>query len=111
VDAASGTRAIGTENERIARLEQKVLVLDKDLADMGGTLDHVLNTVDTIILPEQRSHSEALARHSPIVADALDFMQSTRGAWAFVQKAGIVIAALSGLVTMGLSIWRLYHGK
>ncbi len=100
-----------SENERIARLETQYSQLDKTVEDMGGTVDHILNTVDTIILPEQGRHQETLSRYAPIVADAHDFMLSTRGAWSFIQKAGIVIAAISGLISVSIAVWRLYHGK
>lgn len=88
------------DKERLARLEEEVEA-------HGSAIDHLVNTMD-LFLPEQRRHSDALQRHEKIVDDAATFMASQRGAWEFIKRAGIVVAAISSAVGLILKIVETY---
>jgi len=91
--------------ERLVRLEEVVKGHDEDIENLGGTLDHVVNTVDTILVPQQIVNTERLAEHDKVTREAHDFIMSQRGAWAFIQKFGIVVAAISSVVLLVMKIW------
>lgn len=97
--------------ERLVRLEGVVRQQGDQLGDQGGAVDHLVNTMDTIILPMQatltvkvENQQKVLDAHAAVTAEAHDYIVSQKGAWALIQRAGIVIAAIASVVTMALKL-------
>ncbi len=97
-------------NEQLKQFIELVHVVrqhGKELEEYGGVLDHLTNTVDTILLPQQRSHTEKIAelktRHDALEEDRAEvhkYISEQKGAWALVQKVGIIIAAIASVLTV-----------
>jgi hypothetical protein len=95
-------QAIGFE--RFLKLESTVKQQGDELQDFGGTLDHLVNTVDTILLPTQKVHSDKLYIHETRTSEAHDYIVSQKGAWAFIQKLAVVIAAAASVATLTMKL-------
>jgi hypothetical protein len=91
-------------HDRVVALEHLGRQHAEAIEDMGGTLDHCVNTIDSILLPTQKVHGEKIADCESITTDLHDWVTQQKGAWAFVQRFGIVVAALSSLVVMVMKI-------
>lgn len=92
------------ELERLAKLEERVDGLCEDVEKQGGTLDHLINTVDTILLPGNANHAVKLEEHEAMTKAAHNYIVSQKGAWAFIQKAAIILAALTGTATFVMKL-------
>jgi hypothetical protein len=101
VDAAKSAENL---HDRVVALEHLTRQHGEQIEDMGGTLDHAMNTIDSILLPTQKVHGDKIADCETIASDVHDWMTQQKGAWAFVQRFGIVIAALSSLVVLVMKI-------
>jgi hypothetical protein len=101
VDAAKSAENL---HDRVVALEHLTRQHGEQIEDMGGTLDHAMNTIDSILLPTQKVHGEKIADCETITSDVHDWMLGQKGAWAFIQRFGIVVAALSSLVVMVMKI-------
>ncbi len=51
-------------------------------------------------MPTVAEHSRKITEHETSKNEAHDFIMSQRGAWAFIQKVGVVIAASASVITM-----------
>lgn len=98
-----------TRQDRLERLESLVHEHDEQLSNLGGTLDHVVNTIDTMLVPTQRAHQLKIDEHDTRTKESHDFISAWGGAWGLVQKVGIIIAAGSGIVTVAINLWRMTH--
>jgi hypothetical protein len=96
---------IGNNADRITRLEELVKAQAKEIDDYGVTIDHLCNTQDSILLPTQKQHSEKHMQTDILTKESHDYIWEQKGAWAFVQRFGIVIGALSSLVLLCLKLW------
>ncbi len=93
--------------KQILSLEHTVRQYGKELEEYGGVLDHLTNTVDTILLPQQRSHTEKIAelkiRHDSLEEDRAQvnkYISEQRGARALVQLIGIIVAAAASVAAL-----------
>jgi hypothetical protein len=98
-----------TTIDRLWKLEEAVRQHSVDLEDQGGTLDHLVNTVDSIVLPTLKAHGETIAAHAVATTEAHDYIMSQRGAWSLIQKGGIVIAALTATGTFVMKVVESLH--
>lgn len=71
----------------------------EELEGHGETIDHIMNTLDTIVIPTQKVHAESIARHERVTEEATQFMAAWSGAWVLVQRVGIVLAAAASVAT------------
>lgn len=71
----------------------------EELEGHGETIDHIMNTLDTIVLPTQKLHTESIARHEPIVKQSVEFMAAWSGAWVLVQRLGTILGAAAAVAT------------
>jgi hypothetical protein len=85
---------------RLSLLESSVKQMGQEVDDHGGAIDHLVNTVDSVILPTLKNHSDVIAVHDAHTQEAHDWIVSQKGAWQLIQRAGIVIAAICGVATM-----------
>jgi len=97
--------------ERLVRLEGVVRQQGDTQNDHGGVLDHIVNTLDTIVLPTQTrqegqllNQQKILDDHAKITIEAHDYITSQKGAWAFIQRALLVVAAAASLITMMMKL-------
>ena|SRR5579872_556114 len=97
--------------ERLVRLEGVVRQQGDRQEDHGGVLDHLVNTLDTIVLPTQAKHDGQLTNqqrmlddHAKVTSEAHDYIMSQRGAWAFIQRVLLVVAAASGVITVIMKV-------
>jgi hypothetical protein len=97
--------------ERLVRLEGVVRQQGEQQDDHGGVLDHLINTLDTIVLPTQTKHDSQLQNQQKMLdeqakttSEAHDYIMSQKGAWAFVQRVLLIVAATSGLITLVRSL-------
>lgn len=90
--------------ERYQKLEDRVRELEEGQEGAGNTLDHLVNTMDSIVIPKLNNHQEKIDAHEAVTKDAHDFITSQRGAWAFVSKAAVVIAAGASVATLVLKL-------
>lgn len=85
-------------------IEERLAAIEKDLDGQGATIDHMENVLNTIVLPTQQKHADAIERHEQVTEKAADFMAAAGGMWLFVQRAGIVIAAIASVVGLILKL-------
>jgi len=86
------------------KLEERVRDLEKEQEEGGTSIDHLLNTMDSIVIPKLNAHDEKLEAHEESTKDAHDFIAAQRGAWLLVQRAGVVIAAIASVWTLVLKL-------
>lgn len=98
-------------SERLVRLEETVKAHTDDLEKHGGTLDHIVNTMDSILLPTQKVHMEKLLElrterdeDRKDVRTMQDYITGQKGAWALVLKAAVIIGASSSLTVLIMKI-------
>lgn len=89
-----------TTETRLALIEAQLRQLAVEVEDQGGTVDHLINTQDSMILPTQKLQGEQLARHEVVFAEARDLISSQRGVWQFVTRFGVAVAAIASFVTL-----------
>lgn len=107
-DGGLSSLADNTRQDRIERLESLLQEYEEQLSNLGGTLDHVVNTIDSMLIPTQRAQQAKLDEHEIKTKESHDFIAAWSGAWGLVQKVGIIIAASSGIATMLMNL--LHHG-
>ncbi len=81
-------------------LLEKIRLANEQIDDQGGTIDHAINTIDSMLVPTVAEHSRVIVEFSAETKLSHDFRVSQQGAWAFVQKVGVVIAACASVITM-----------
>jgi hypothetical protein len=89
-----------TTETRLALLEAQLRQLSEEVGDQGATVDHLVNTQDSMLLPTQRLQADQLARHEVVFAEARDLIASQRGVWQFVTRFGVAVAAIASFVTL-----------
>jgi hypothetical protein len=102
---------LNEDRDEMGRIRGLVDDYARDSEGYGAALDHVLNTLDTVVLPSQRTIEQAIAdihkwreKQERISDQAVKFMSERRGMWVMVQRIGVVIAALSSLAALILKL-------
>jgi hypothetical protein len=90
---------------RLAALEQAAKIQDESIDDMGGTVDHLVNTLDSMVLPTQKAHAEAIARHELVVIEAHDYISRQTGVGQFVQRCCIYVGAVASIAAVIKLFW------
>lgn len=86
--------------ERFLRLEQTVTQHGKEIEEYGGTLDHLVNTVDTILIPTQASHTIDIIECKQRSQRSHDYITKQEGVGAFVQRALLIVGAFCAVATL-----------
>lgn len=114
---------IGNISNRQTRMEEQIKQNAADLNDHGATIDHMENTISSILMPTQATHTEAIKSHgeklsehsqqlikgSADIHELQAFNHQLSGAWGFVVKFGVVVAAITGSIGMGIQLYRMLH--
>lgn len=86
-------------------LEQTIKQHGEDIEAQGGTLDHVVKTLDTIVIPTQDSHSRDIIECRQWGRASHDYITEQKGAWAFIQRAVLILGAGAALLNLGMKLW------
>ena len=93
-----------TIEQRVAFLERDVKANAEDIAAQGGTLDHVVKTIDTILVPTQDAHTKDLIEVRQRTQASHDFIVKQDGFWAALQRIALVIGAVSAVATLVMKV-------
>ena len=102
---------LNEDRDEVGRIRQLLDDYARDSEGYGAAIDHLINTVDTVVLPGLRTLDESMVqitkwreKQERISDQAVKFMSERRGMWTLVQRIGVVIAALSSLAALILKL-------
>jgi chromosome segregation ATPase len=101
-------RLLYEDRDEIAQLRAEQKKTAEDIESLGGAVDHLINTMDTVVQPSINTLKHEFRRHEKVTEQAAKFMSQQRGAYEMVKIIGIVIAAAASLLSL-IQHWGVRH--
>lgn len=95
----------------MAELESRITDLERitkeHAQDIGGhdtALDHVMKTLDTIVLPTQERHTEDLLECKQRTQASHDYITAQNGVGAWLKQAAMLIGAAAAITSLAIKL-------
>lgn len=95
---------VRNQGKQLDLLEKTIREQEKANEDMGGVIDHVLNTIDDVLIPKLSAHDRKFEEHEETVKSHQSFIDQQRGAWQLIVRIGVVVAAVCSVATLILKL-------